>query len=325
MQVPSSEPTALDRGAVGAATRLAAALFDNVTKVVRGKPQAVRLALVALLSGGHLLLEDVPGVGKTLLAKALALSAGGSFRRIQATPDLLPADLTGVSVFHKGTEEWDFRPGPLFANVVLVDEVNRATPRTQSALLEAMEERQVTVDGTSHRLPPPFFLVATQNPYEHAGTFPLPEGQLDRFAVVVHMGYPERSAEREVLLGRGGSDLMADLSPVTDVAGLALAIAGARRVHCAPTLADYVIEVTTATRHRPDVVLGASPRASLSLLRAAQAHAALSGRHYVVPGDVKALAGPVLAHRLLLPGGPDIPGAAAIVAAVLDSLPVPSP
>ena len=196
MQTSSARPATGKRAGPDGVNELAASLTANLGLVMKGKPEALRLALVAVLSGGHLLIEDVPGVGKTLLAKALARSVGGTFRRVQATPDLLPADLTGVSVFHKGTEDWEFRPGPLFANVVLVDEVNRATPRTQSALLEAMEERQVTADGVTHPLPEPFFLVATQNPFEHAGTFPLVEGQRDRFAIVLQLGHPDRKAER---------------------------------------------------------------------------------------------------------------------------------
>jgi MoxR-like ATPase len=325
MHSPQAGPTDLDRGAVGAASRLASALFDNLSRVIRGKPEAIRMALVAMLSGGHLLIEDVPGVGKTLLAKAMALSVGGTFHRVQATPDLLPSDVTGVSVFHRGTEEWVFRPGPIFAHVVLVDEVNRATPRTQAALLEAMEEHQVTVDGSTWKLPEPFFLIATQNPFEHAGTFPLPEGQLDRFSVDVHLGYPDRSAEREVVLGRGGADLLAELSPVTDPPGLLHAIHAVRRVHCEPTVAAYVVELAVATRTRPEVALGASPRASLNLLHAAQAHAAIAGRHYVTPDDVKAVAIAVLAHRLVLAGGTDTRAATAVVSAALAALPVPRP
>jgi MoxR-like ATPase len=317
--------TDLDRPDLDEATRLVTAIYDNVARVVRGKAEALRMALVALLSGGHLLVEDVPGVGKTLLAKSLARSIGGSFRRVQATPDLLPADLTGVSVFHRGTEEWEFRPGPIFAHVVLFDEINRATPRTQSALLEAMEERQVTVDGTTWGLPRPFFLVATQNPFEHAGTFPLPEGQRDRFAVVVQMGYPDRTAEREVLTGVGGSDHLAELGPVTDPAGLENAIAAVRRVHYEGAVTEYVLDLCAATRRRPEVTLGASPRAALNLLHAAQAHAAIVGRHYVVTDDVKAVAGPVLAHRLLLAGGPDLRASVTVVRAILESTPVPRP
>ncbi len=312
-----------EREGVAETTQLAAALFDNLTSVIRGKPEAVRLALVALLSGGHLLIEDVPGVGKTLLAKSLARSIAGTFRRVQATPDLLPSDLTGVSVFHRSTEEWEFRPGPLFAHVVLIDEVNRATPRTQSALLEAMEERQITVDSTSRPLPDPFFLVATQNPFEHFGTFPLVEGQRDRFAIVVQMGLPGRRAERELLLGVGGTGSLEDLAPVTDPAMLREAIHQVRRVHCEPTIADYVLDVADATRRHRDVLLGASPRASLGLLHASQAYAAISGRHYVTPDDVKAVAPAVLGHRLVLGGGQDLRAAITIVHALLGEVPAP--
>ena len=303
---------------------LAGSLLENLGRVIKGKPEALRLSLVALLSGGHLLIEDVPGVGKTLLAKALARSVGGTFRRVQATPDLLPADLTGVSVFHQGSERWEFRAGPLFAHVVLVDEINRATPRTQSALLEAMEERQITVDGETHRLPEPFFLVATQNPVEHAGTFPLVEGQRDRFSIVVELGHPHRRAERELLLGHGGVDSLEGLAPVTSPEELKRAIAATRHVHCEPSVADYVIDVADATRRHPDVLIGASPRSTLGLLHAAQASAAIAGRGFVTPDDIKVLAVPVLAHRLILAAGADISAAGAIVAAIVDDLPVPA-
>jgi MoxR-like ATPase len=305
------------------AARLAAELKSALEEVIRGKPDAIGLAVVALLSGGHLLIEDVPGVGKTMLAKALARSVGGSFRRVQATPDLLPGELTGVSVFSREREEWKFRPGPLFANVVLVDEVNRATPRTQSALLEAMQERQITVDGETHELPDPFFLVATQNPFEFAGTFPLVEGQRDRFALVVAMGHPPREAERELLLGSGGLQALDRLEPVAGIDELRDAVASIRRVHCSPDVADYIVELGAATRAHPEVRLGASPRASLALLAAAQAHAVVSGRDYVAPDDVKAIAVAVLAHRLILAGGPDREGGMAVAQAVLDRVPVP--
>jgi MoxR-like ATPase len=306
-----------------AVTSVATGLADNLSQVIRGKPEALRLALVALLSGHHLLLEDVPGVGKTLLAKALARSLGGSFRRIQGTPDLLPAELTGVSVFHKDTEEWEFRPGPLFANVVLVDEINRATPRTQSALLEAMEERQVTVDGQTWGLPEPFFVVATQNPVEHAGTFPLVEGQRDRFGLVVELGHPHRTAERELLLGAGGTGSLDHLRPVCDPTSLGAAIGAVRTVHTAPAIADYVIDICAATREHPEVLLGASARASLSLLHAAKAHAALTGRAFVTPDDVQAVAVASLAHRLMLTGGTDLPATTSLLRRLLDSVPVP--
>jgi MoxR-like ATPase len=308
---------------INGARQLAVALLENLSRVIRGKPEALRLAVAAVLSGGHLLIEDVPGHGKTLLAKALACSVGGTFRRIQATPDLLPSELTGVSVFHKASETWEFRPGPLFANVVLTDEVNRATPRSQSALLEAMEERQVSVDGTSHLLPTPFVLIATQNPFDHAGTFPLLEGQRDRFAVVLALGHPGRDAERDLLLGLGGVDALVDLPAVTDPAGLARAIAVVRQVHCAPAVADYIIDIGAGTRAHHDVRLGASPRAALALLHAAQANAMMAGRRFLVPDDVKALAAPVLAHRLVLTGGSDATAGRAIVRQVVESVPVP--
>ena len=304
-------------------TRLTGDLTAALASVMRGRPEAIRLAVVALLSGGHLLVEDVPGVGKTLLAKAMARCVGGSFRRVQATPDLLPGELTGVSVFHRESEEWQFRRGPLFANVVLVDEINRATPRTQSALLEAMEERQVTVDGVTHPLPDPFFVVATQNPYDHAGTFPLVEGQRDRFAVVVEIGHPGREAEQELLLGRGGIGALEELRPVTTPEELSLAIAEVRDVHCDPQVAGYVVDVAAATRADPDVRIGASPRASLALLHAAQAHAVTAARAFVAPDDVKAVAVPALAHRLLLSGGPDTEAAGAVVRTALQRVPVP--
>ncbi len=310
---------------IRAVADLADGLRANLGQAVRGKPEAVRLAVTALLAGGHLLVEDVPGVGKTLLAKALSRSLGGTFARIQATPDLLPTELTGTNVFHPDGGLWEFRPGPVFAHVLLVDEVNRATPRTQSALLEAMEERQVTVDGETRSLPDPFFLVATQNPFEHAGTFPLLEGHRDRFALVVHLGHPDREAERELLLGTGGIDALAKLSPVTSPTGLATAIAAVRQVHCSPAVADYLIDLAVATRDHPEVVSGASPRASLSLLDAAKATAAIDGRAFVVPDDVKAVAVPALAHRLILAPGSDLATAAHLVAELLRRIPVPRP
>ncbi len=324
MQTPTSDLVATDSG-IEAASRLATEVRTRVERVLRGKPEPVTLALVALLSGGHLLVEDVPGVGKTLLAKALARTIGGAFHRVQCTPDLLPSELTGVSVFHLAGNEWEFRPGPLFAHVVLVDELNRATPRTQSALLEAMEERQVTVDGVTRDLPHPFFLVATQNPFETTGTFPLVEGQLDRFSVVTHIGPPDPATERELLLGAGGEDALADLTPVSDPVALASAMATVRRIHCDPSVADYVISVANATRTSPDVSIGASPRASLALLHAAQAHALLDGRGYVVPDDVKRLAVPVLAHRLMLRDPATLREAQAFLVALVDGVPVPHP
>lgn len=305
------------------ATRLAQDLRTAISAVVRGKDDPVALSLVALLSGGHLLVEDVPGVGKTLLAKTLARCVGGSFRRIQATPDLLPSELTGVSVFHRASEEWEFRPGPLFANVVLVDEVNRATPRTQAAVLEAMEERQVTVDGVTRPLPDPFFLVATQNPFEHAGTFPLVEGQRDRFALVVSMGYPDRRAERELLFGTGGVDHLDDVAAIAAPEDLAMARHAVRRVHVEQEIADYVLDLVAATRSHPDLSLGASPRASIGLLHAAQANAVVEGRRFVVPDDVKRIAVPALAHRVIPHTGADLEAATAIVSGIVNEVRAP--
>jgi MoxR-like ATPase len=314
------EPTAVLQ-----AEQLAQRLRAALAQVLRGKPGAVQHALVALLSGGHLLIDDVPGVGKTLLAKSIARSLGGSFHRVQSTPDLLPTELTGVSVFDIARSEWTFRPGPLFANVVLVDELNRATPRTQAALLEAMEERQVTIDGTTRALPQPFFLVATQNPHETAGTFPLVEGQLDRFALVTEIGVPDARTERELLLGTGGEPALANLEVIAQPHELANAITAVGSVFVADALADYVVAVATATRTQPDIAIGASPRASISWLRGAQAFAVLDGRDYVVPDDLQQLAVPCLAHRLVLHDLTRLHDARAIVAALLDSVPVPRP
>jgi MoxR-like ATPase len=328
-RAPSAGPAPASTSAIDAAGELATALVEQLGRVVRGKHEVLRLAVVALVSGHHLLLEDVPGVGKTLLAKAIARSLGGTFRRVQATPDLLPSEVTGVSVFHKATDEWEFRPGPLFANVVLVDEINRTTPRTQSALLEAMEERQVTVDGVTRDLPEPFFVVATQNPVETAGTFPLVEGQRDRFGMVLEIGHPHRVAERELLLGAGGALSLDALRPVCSPESLSAAMAAVRQVHCAPALADYVIDLAAATRAHPDVALGCSPRGSLAVLHLAKAHAALAGRHYVVPGDVQAVAVAGMAHRLILTGGGsgagDVHAAWRIVAGIVESVAVPRP
>jgi MoxR-like ATPase len=304
---------------------LAAGLFEVVAGAVRGKPDEVRLALVALFAGGHLLVEDVPGTGKTLLAKSLAGAIGGRFKRVQCTPDLLPADVTGTTVYGPATGAWEFRPGPVFANVVLVDEVNRASPRTQAALLEPMEERQVTVDGTTHELPEPFFVVATQNPAGAAGTFPLPESQLDRFAIVCTIGLPARDAEREILSGRGGVDALEAIEPVTSPDVLAAAVASVRHVHCAASVIDYVLDVVQATREHPDVVIGASPRASLGLLHAAQAHATVVGRDFVSPDDVKAVAPFALAHRIVLSNGVDTHAAMRLVRDIIAAVAAPRP
>ncbi|QEL15015.1 AAA family ATPase [Limnoglobus roseus] len=278
---------------------LLAKLRDNVSTVFLGKPEVTRLALVALLAEGHLLLEDVPGVGKTLLAKALALSLGCSFHRIQATPDLLPGDLIGTNIFNQKDGTFTFHPGPLMSQIVLADEINRATPRTQSALLEAMSERQVTVDRDTFKLGPPFLVLATQNPYEYEGTYPLPESQLDRFLIRLKIGYPERAAERDILVqhrvGEPVETLGAVLTP-TDVVALQHST---RSVTVSEPVTEYLLDIITATRSHPDIKLGSSTRGALAFYRACQSLAKVSGRDHVRPDDVKELAIPVLAHRIM--------------------------
>ena len=278
---------------------VASLIRGNIERVIEGKPEVVQLSLVVLLAEGHLLIEDVPGVGKTMLAKALARSIDCTVRRIQFTPDLLPSDVTGVSVYDMEAREFEFKPGAVFANIVVGDEINRASPKTQSALLEAMEERQVTVDGTTYVHEAPFMVIATQNPIEMEGTYPLPEAQRDRFTARVSMGYPSVEAEIEMLDTHGGPAALDDLEPVADAVTVRKLIDIVRGVHVSADVKRYVVELANATRSAPELRLGASPRASLQLLRASRALAALEGRDYVLPDDVQTMAAPVLAHRLL--------------------------
>ncbi|MCF6523018.1 MoxR family ATPase [Streptomyces sp. JJ36] len=271
----------------------------SVESVLEGKPEVVRLSLTVLLAEGHLLIEDVPGVGKTLLAKALARSIDCSVRRIQFTPDLLPSDITGVSVYDQQRQDFEFKPGAIFAQIVIGDEINRASPKTQSALLESMEERQVTIDGQTYALPDPFMVVATQNPVEMEGTYPLPEAQRDRFMARVSIGYPSPAAELEMLDVHGGASPLDKLQPVAHAHDIVQLVEAVRGVHVSDPVRRYAVELVSGTRSHPELRLGASPRATLQLLRAARAGAALCGRDYVLPDDVQSLAVPVLAHRLL--------------------------
>jgi MoxR-like ATPase len=300
-------------------------IVANVERAVEVRPEVLERLLVAVLAEGHVLIEDLPGVGKTTLARALARSVDLQYARIQCTADLLPADVVGTNVFNQRESRFEFRPGPIFANVVLVDEINRASPRTQAALLEPMEERQATVDGATHQLPEPFFLVATQNPFGSAGTFPLPESQLDRFALVCTLGLPGRAAEREILDGEGGIEALDALAPVTSPAELSATIEAVHAVHCAHTVRDYVLDVADATRSHPGIVIGASPRASLGLLRAAQAHATVMGRDFVSPDDVKQVAPASLAHRLVLAHGIDVHAGWLAVGEIVGSVESPRP
>jgi MoxR-like ATPase len=296
-----------------------------VESVIDGKAEAVRLALIVLLAEGHLLIEDVPGVGKTMLAKALARSIDCSVRRIQFTPDLLPSDITGVSAYNQELREFEFKPGPVFANIVVGDEINRASPKTQSALLECMEERHVTVDGTTYGLQTPFMVVATQNPVEMEGTYPLPEAQRDRFTARISIGYPTPAAELEMLDTHGSASPLDQLTPVATALEVRALIEAVRGVMVAGQLKEYIIALCTATRTAPELRLGASPRAALQLLRAARARAALDGRNYVNGDDVQALAAPVLAHRLLLStqAQPERKQPEQVVARLVEQTPLP--
>ncbi|MFC7550728.1 AAA family ATPase [Plantactinospora sp. GCM10030261] len=305
---------------------VAARLSDAIGSVVLGKPEVVRLALTALFAQGHVLLEDVPGVGKTTLARAVAATVKGQWRRIQFTPDLLPADVSGVTIFNQASRGFEFHPGPVFANIVIADEINRASPKTQSALLEVMEERTVTVDGVRHPVPQPFLVVATQNPVEMDGTYRLPEAQLDRFLVKLSVGYPDEAVEVEVL--RGATLRSPDaLEPVTDTTTVAEMVRMARRVHIAEPLYAYAVRLASATRTHPQVRVGVSPRGVIALTRAACAYALIDGRGWIMPEDLKRLTEPVFAHRLLLTPDAQMRGltAAQVLAETVASVPVPLP
>ena len=301
------------------------ALIENVERVIIGKRDVIELVAIGLLSQGHMLIEDVPGVGKTMLARALSKSLGCTFRRIQFTPDMLPSDVTGVSIFNQKTREFEFRPGPIIAQIVLTDEINRATPKTQASLLEAMEELQVTVDGVTRPLPRPFLVLATQNPIEYEGTFPLPEAQLDRFLMRVRLGYPNQDDEVAILDAQQFVHPLTKIEQVVGVEALVTAQEKLKEVYVDPLVKRYIVDIITQTRRHPDIYLGASPRGSLALYRTGQARAAMQGRDYVLPDDVKALATPTLAHRLIVSPSArlrDVTGET-VTREILSTLPVP--
>lgn len=303
----------------------ASALTHNIQKVLVGKEKVVELALIVILCEGHLLIEDVPGIGKTTLAKAIARSLDCSFARIQFTPDLLPSDINGISYFNQGSQTFEFRPGPILKQIVLADEINRATPRTQSALLEAMQERTVTVDGTTHVLPRPFLVLATQNPIELEGTFPLPEAQIDRFMLRISLGYPSAEEEHEILLRHRGVDPLETLEPVASPDTLLENQKAVRDIAVEDSVRDYIVKVIQATRNHPAIELGVSPRGSLALYRTAQALAAIRDRTFVIPDDVKYLAPFVLTHRLIISPQTRLRGRTpeAVLAEIIDTVPVP--
>jgi MoxR-like ATPase len=322
--VDSSTPTP-DAGEITELVHAAARIRASIETVIEGKSDVVRSALTVLLAEGHLLIEDVPGVGKTMLAKTLARSLDCSVRRIQFTPDLLPGDVTGVSVFNQESRDFEFRPGAVFANIVLGDEINRASPKTQSALLECMEERQVTVDGTTYELASPFMVIATQNPVEMEGTYPLPEAQRDRFMARVSMGYPDTVSEMAMLADHAAASPLDDITPVADAALISRLVDVVRTIHVAAPLRQYAVDISNATRQHPDVRLGASPRATLHLVRAAKAAAALDDRDHVLPDDLQTLAPHVLSHRLILTADAQIAGrtTSTVVSDVLRRVAVP--
>jgi MoxR-like ATPase len=305
--------------------RVAEKIADNVEKVIFGKRSSVELTVIGLLCQGHLLIEDVPGVGKTMLARSLARSIGVKFSRIQFTPDMLPSDVTGVSVFNQKTREFEFRPGPILAQIVLADEINRATPKTQAALLEAMEERQVTVDGVTHLMEEPFLVLATQNPIEYEGTFPLPEAQLDRFLLRISLGYPDRDREITILDSQQFRHPITGIEQVVDEQELLQVQESLKHVYVDPLIKNYIIEIVSQTRRHPEIYLGSSPRGSLTLFRTAQAYAALRGRDYVIPDDIKALADSALPHRMIVSPAARIKDVSseAVLSDILASVPVP--
>jgi len=312
--------------AVGEAAAVCDRIADNVERVIIGKREAVERVLVAMIARGHVLLEDVPGVGKTMLARSLAASIGGDFRRIQFTPDLLPTDVTGVSIYDQKQGEFVFRPGPIFANIVLADEINRASPRTQSSLLEAMEERQVTVDGVTYSLPQPFMVIATENPIEYEGVYPLPESQLDRFLLRFSIGYPQRNEEKQIVREQLLGHPVQDLEPVASASDVAAVQRAAAGCHVSEEIYDYVLDLIEGTRSSSDLYLGAGPRGSLALVRSAQALATIDGRSFVGPDDIKAIGRAALAHRLIPRPEARVNGVtgADVVEALLANTPVPS-
>ncbi|HEX4454082.1 MAG TPA: MoxR family ATPase [Kofleriaceae bacterium] len=323
LAVPAPAP--LSSTEIGAVRKLE----DAIASVIRGKPEAIRAAVVSLLARGHLLVEDIPGVGKTTLARALAAALGGTFRRVQFTSDLLPSDIVGVSVYDQAGKAFELKRGPIFANVVLADEINRTTPRTQSALLEAMSEGQVSIDDATHELPRPFMVIATQNPAEHYGTYPLPESQMDRFLLRISLGYPQPSVERALLKERGGSDPVANLAPVVDLARVQILQDGVETIRVDDALVDYAMHVVEETRRHPAITVGVSTRGALAWYRASQAGALAAGREFVVPDDLKGLAVACLAHRLVLANSHDSLGRARadaerLIAEIVGRVPVPT-